>query len=280
MGTICAGQGIITLPNPEKLRIALSYKLDQGSPICVEPAESFYNFYHLHSQVVGVGPVSQVSVCSKIICNKQRAVKIISKLALPMHIIATNTLQNNFVKLKNLKSPRLVKFYQIFESKDSYYIVSEYLHQGNICEILDSCPLPEEKARIIIIQLLKALIDAESGGIQVITFHPENILFTNLTNFQIKLNIFRTHFCETEEKSPFVSPELKMGKSGIKSSSWSLGMVSFYLLINQQDIPNDFKDLLSDEASEFLQKLLEKDPEKRFTLQEASRLSWVKDFDY
>lgn len=276
MGTICAGQGVITLPNPSKSRMALSYKLDQGSPICAEPAESFYNFYHLHSQVVGIGSVSQVSVCSKIASSKQRAVKIISKLALPVHIISTNTLQTNFAKLKDLKSGRLLKLYQIFESKDSFYVVSEYLDQGNLSELLESGPLPETKALAIVSQLLEALVLLDDKGIQVLDFRAENVLFSDLNRLQVKLNVFRTHYCETEDKTRFTCPEFKTGKSLNKATSWSLGMVTLCMLFGlEQPKDQDFH-YLSLEAQEFLEKLLEKDPEKRLSLKEASQLNWVK----
>ena len=259
MGSVCAGHGVVMLPDPSKSRIALSYKLDQGSPICAEPVESFYSYYYLHSEIIGIGSVSQVSVCSSISKSKQRAVKIISKLSLPVHIITTGVLHSNFLKLKSIKSENLLKLYQIFESKDSYYIISQYPKQGSLQDLVDSSPLHESKARKILSQLLNALSQLESQNLKIIGFRPENILFTDLNPLQLKLNVLRTHFNESEKDSgQFICPESRTGRPSDKAGSWSLGIVALYMLtgrdelINQGKVDQDVWDMLSDESKNFI----------------------------
>lgn len=282
MGSVCAGHGVVMLPDPSKSRIALSYKLDQGSPICAEPVESFYSYYYLHSEIIGIGSVSQVSVCSSIMKSKQRAVKIISKLSLPVHIITTGALHSNFSKLKSIKSENLLKLYDIFESKDSYYIVSEYPKQGNLQDLVDSSPLRESKVRKILSQLLNALISLESQNIKIIGFRPENILFTDLTTLQLKLNVLRTHFNESEkDPSHFISPESQASRATDKSGSWSLGMIALYTLtgksnlLHQGKVDQDTWDMLSEESKNFIMPLIDPNYEKRLSLSQIPPNNWL-----
>jgi serine/threonine protein kinase len=79
--------------------------------------------------------------------------------------------------LKKLDHPNIVKAYDLFESKDSYVIITEKANKGDLFEYIEkSKRLSEREASIIMRQILCALAHCHSRGIVHRDVKPENVV--------------------------------------------------------------------------------------------------------
>ena len=213
--------------------------------------------------------------------------------------------------LKISQHPNIIKLYDVFENEHYIYIIMENCSGGDLLSYFEyhEYELPETKVCEIIHKLSMAVYYLHSYGIVHRDLKPENILMTDLSaSADIRLLDFGlSKIVGNDEKCTepygtlsFVAPEVLQGKPYDKSVDlWSIGIITFLLLCGylpfddkhsereiarqtiQDPVPYESKiwSKLSPEAKTFVDGLLQKKPEKRYTIKEVLEHPWIKKMD-
>ncbi|CAH0004472.1 unnamed protein product [Clonostachys byssicola] len=153
-----------------------------------------------------------------------------------------------------------------FESKDSIFIVMEYMEHGDLQNYLGR-PFPEAEVQQIVGQLLEGLDFMHASGFIHRDLKPRNIMvvdkgpdwFVKITDFGIskrrQLGVTTLHTMQRGTLG-FAAPEvlgLDLGKPGGSYSfavdMWSLGVLTFYLFTNSMVFSNHGETFISNNVS-------------------------------
>jgi len=210
--------------------------------------------------------------------------------------------------LKDLDHPNILKVYEFYSSEKYIYIINELCTGGELFDkIVDVKYFSESVACNIMRQLLSAVAYCHEKGVIHRDLKPENILIESSEEkdkefFHIKVIDFGT--CEILKKkklteqigtSFYIAPEVLKNGYNEKCDLWSCGVILYILLCgsppfygkNEKEI---FKKILdgnfsfrhkiwnkiSTEGKNLVLKLLQVNPMKRLSAQEALEDVWFK----
>ena len=210
--------------------------------------------------------------------------------------------------LKICQHPYIIKLYDIFENVDYIYIIMEYCKGGDLFSYLQkrNFTLKEEQVAIIMYKLCKAVYYVHSFGIAHRDIKPENVLLTSededadirLLDFGLSKIMGPNQKCtEPYGTLTYCAPEIILDKPYFKTvDSWSLGVMTYLMLCGS--LPFSGKDEheiaknvvyskvnfekkpiwkeISDEAKDFITKLLDKDLKTRIEVKTALEHPWFK----
>ena len=152
--------------------------------------------------------------------------------------------------LKKLDHPNIINLYEVYESKNSIYLIMEKCNGGelfdNIIEHITKGKMYSEKqASEIILQILSAINYCHKNGICHRDLKPENILLLNKENEngennKIKIIDFGLSQYISDKKlnsrvgtAYYVSPEVLSGEYSEKCDVWSIGIILCVLLTGE-----------------------------------------------
>lgn len=219
------------------------------------------------------------------------AVKVLFKRA-----FENNFIRDKFIEEANrylyLDHPNIVGLKDFIIGEEGYYLVMEYVEGLSLDKYIRNItgPIPEEVAKAIMVEVLKAMSYAHQEGVIHMDLKPANIMVAD--NGDIKVLDFgiATEKGESNYKvmgSPlYMSPEQVKGK-GIDSTSdiYSLGVTLYQMITAQEPYPSNIskdelfqlilhspfisnsgmsKDMLSEEFSRIIQKATAKDKRSRY----------------
>jgi len=241
--------------------------------------------------------------------GRKVAVKIINKkLVEPVDI---QQLKSELDILKIAKHPNIIKLYDVFENEKLIYIIMEYCPGGDLFSYIEKrgFKLKEERAAEIIHKLCTAVYFLHQYGVVHRDLKPENILMTDdtdkadirLVDFGLGKIIGPGELC-TEPFGTFsyVSPEVLQEKPyNFKVDLFSIGIITYLLVagflpfdhetsekeIARQTVydptpfPNSVWKNISPEAKMFVDNLLNKNPDKRMTIQEVLQHKWLQKYN-
>eukprot|EP00929_Paragymnodinium_shiwhaense_P067732 TRINITY_DN34058_c0_g1_i1.p1 TRINITY_DN34058_c0_g1~~TRINITY_DN34058_c0_g1_i1.p1 ORF type:complete len:652 (-),score=122.22 TRINITY_DN34058_c0_g1_i1:106-2061(-) len=186
-------------------------------------------------------------------------------------------------------------------SSNKFYLVTECLKGGDLFQAILRLgrAFSEKQARIIFIQLAKAIAFIHGQGIAHRDIKLENILLQSTSSLRIKLCdygqakvIFGDTFSNTAQTltttPAYTAPEVKQAVShdesynAFKADTYGLGVVLYALLMNAFPV-KDHQDWerekalakLSAEARDIILKLLTADPVKRLSISEVLDHPWL-----
>mmetsp|Transcript_25446 Transcript_25446/g.19193 ORF Transcript_25446/g.19193 Transcript_25446/m.19193 type:complete len:199 (-) Transcript_25446:283-879(-) len=197
--------------------------------------------------------------------------------------------------------------YEVFKDKKYMYIVTELVKGGELYdELLNNGRLVEKNAAVLMRELLMAVSYMHKRGVVHRDLKPENILLEENKDFgQIKVIDFGTAAILKEGQkledrigTPYyIAPEVLDNQYDEKCDLWSCGVIAFQLLTgvkpfnatNDKDVLKqiiagkiDFGEILwggvAEEAKDFVQKLLQYDPNARMTALEALEHPFIKKY--
>ena len=276
----------------EKLNLAIQNK-------------SLFDKYEV-KQKIGKGKFGLVKFGINKETKKPVAIKIMAKKNMDKSDLELAKVEIDILKIG--QHPNIIKLYDIYENENYIYIIMEYCSGGDLLSYFEynEYELPEEKVCEIIHKLSMAIYYLHSYGIVHRDLKPENILMTDLSpkadirllDFGLSKIIGNDEKCtEPYGTLSFVAPEVLQGKPYDKSVDlWSIGIITFLLLcgylpfddkhsereIARQTIqdPVPFEDKIwnkySPEAKTFVEGLLQKKPEKRYSIKEILEHPWIK----
>ena len=271
-------------------------------------SKSLFDKYEV-KQKIGKGKFGLVKAGINKETKKPVAIKIMAKKNMDKSDMELAKVEIDILKIS--QHPNIIKLYDVFENEHYIYIIMENCSGGDLLSYFEyhEYELPETKVCEIIHKLSMAVYYLHSYGIVHRDLKPENILMTDLSaSADIRLLDFGlSKIVGNDEKCTepygtlsFVAPEVLQGKPYDKSVDlWSIGIITFLLLCGylpfddkhsereiarqtiQDPVPYETKiwSKLSPEAKTFVDGLLQKKPEKRYTIKEVLEHPWIKKMD-
>jgi len=232
-----------------------------------------------------------------------RAAKILRKDAIST--VEHNKLIQEVQLLTSLDHPHILKIYEMFEDKNKYYIISEYLEGGELFDrIIENDHFSEKDTAKVMQQLLSAVAYCHSHSIVHRDLKPENLVYeTKKKDSNLKVIDFGTakdfkpnqKMNETFGTAYYIAPEILNQNYTEKCDIWSCGVILYILLSGTPPFPGrDDKEILrkvkvgkynfddavwlnvSDDAKKFIKRMMEIDQSKRITAAEALADPWFK----
>ncbi|XP_043572580.1 calcium/calmodulin-dependent protein kinase type 1-like [Chiloscyllium plagiosum] len=248
---------------------------------------------------LGSGAFSEVYLAKERATDKMVALKCVQKSD-----VNDISLENEIAVLRRIKHENIVALEDIYESPTHFYLVMQLVLGGELFDrILERGVYTEKDASILIQQILDAVKYLHDNGIVHRDLKPENLLYYSLDeNSKIMISDFGLSkildmgVMSTACGTPgYVAPEVLDQKPYDKAvDCWSIGVIAYILLcgyppfyeetetklfarISNADYEFDspFWDDISEQAKSFVRHLLEKDPKKRFTCEQALRHPWI-----
>jgi len=260
----------------------------------------FRDEYTVKDQV-GQGAFGEVRKVIHKVTGMTRAAKILRKDA----IDATehSKLISEVQILTTLDHPYILKVFEMFEDKNKYYIVTEYLEGGELFDrIIENDHFSEKDAAKIMQQLLSAVAYCHSHNIVHRDLKPENLVYeSKKRESNLKVIDFGTakdfkpnqKMSETFGTAYYIAPEILNQNYTEKCDVWSCGVILYILLTGTPPFPGkDDREILrkvkvgkysfddpawlnvSDEAKRFIKRMMEVDPNRRVSAPEALNDTW------
>ncbi|XP_042259112.1 calcium/calmodulin-dependent protein kinase type 1D isoform X2 [Thunnus maccoyii] len=230
------------------------------------------------------------------------AVKCIPKKALKGK---ESSIENEIAVLRKIKHENIVALEDIYESPDHLYLIMQLVSGGELFDrIVEKGFYTEKDASTLIRQVLDAVNYLHRMGIVHRDLKPENLLYFNpqdeskimISDFGLSKMEGSGDVMSTACGTPgYVAPEVLAQKPYSKAvDCWSIGVIAYILLCGyppfydendsklfEQILKADYEfdapywDDISDSAKDFISSLMEKDPSKRFTCEQALRHPWI-----
>ena len=254
---------------------------------------------------LGAGGFGEVWLVRHKEIKKEFAMKIIKKQK--NRVSEEKEIMNEVKILKTLDHPKVLKILDFYSTSDNFYIITDYCPNGELFkEIQNVGKFDEGSAAFIMNQVLKIVKYCHSMNIIHRDLKPENIMIESREKnrcIQIKIIDFGT--AKIFEKgqpenryvgsSYYIAPEVIQRKYTEKCDLWSCGVILYILLTGRAPFEGDDDDeiiqsvrkgkydtcsapfpLLSYEAKNLIKGLLEMDPKKRLSADEALNHNWFK----
>lgn len=139
----------------------------------------------------------------------------------------------------------MVRYYETYETKDTIFIVCEFLKDGQLFDyILEKGYLEEEEASFILNQLLHTVKYLHNTAIIHRDLKPENILIEKVESGHHKGRISKckiidfgfacyvtddVHMQELVGTPNYVAPEVYLGKYDQAADVFSLGVILYFM---------------------------------------------------
>lgn len=264
--------------------------------------------YNISPKVLGTGCHGTVRGCVHRRTNQICAVKTVTKAKVRNLI----NLRQEIQILASLQHPSIIRIVDCYEDENYVHIVTEKCCGGELYDRIeqhhltdDEC-FDERSAARIIKSLLEAVAYLHSEGLVHRDIKPENILFESQDDESpiklIDFGLSRRHRHEIDSNmsnirgtSYYMSPELLECNYSTPTDIWSTGVVAYLLLCgyppfnghtdhqiyaaiskNELNFPADIGwSNKSPECIDFIKCLLQKDPRRRYTAEEALLHPWI-----
>ncbi|XP_028253064.1 calcium/calmodulin-dependent protein kinase type 1D [Parambassis ranga] len=253
-------------------------------------------------EVLGTGAFSEVVLAQEKQSSRMFAVKCIPKKALKGK---ESSIENEIAVLRKIKHENIVALEDIYESPDHLYLIMQLVSGGELFDrIVEKGFYTEKDASTLIRQVLDAVNYLHKMGIVHRDLKPENLLYFNpqdeskimISDFGLSKMEGSGDVMSTACGTPgYVAPEVLAQKPYSKAvDCWSIGVIAYILLCGyppfydendsklfEQILKADYEfdapywDDISDSAKDFISSLMEKDPTKRFTCEQALRHPWI-----
>ncbi|XP_018605421.2 serine/threonine-protein kinase SIK1 [Scleropages formosus] len=253
-------------------------------------------FYEI-LRTLGKGNFAVVKLARHKVTKTQVAIKIIDKTRLNSSNLEKIYREVQIMKLLN--HPHIIKLYQVMETKDMLYIVTEYAKNGEMFDYLTTNGrMSEGEARQKFWQILTAVEYCHAHHIVHRDLKTENLLLDANMNIKLADFGFGNFYHSGEPLStwcgspPYAAPEVFEGKEyqGPQLDIWSLGVVLYVLVCGL--LPFDGPNLpalrqrvtegrfripffMSQECENLIRKMLVVDPAKRISIAQIKQHRWM-----
>jgi len=285
----------------KKVKNLPTFHISQGDFVKSKTTK-FRDEYVVKDQL-GQGAFGEVRKVIHKATGLMRAAKLLRKDAIDSE--EHNKMISEVQILTNLDHPNIMKIYEMYEDKNKYYIVTEFLEGGELFDrIIENDHFSERDAAKIMKQLLSAIAYCHKHNIVHRDLKPENLVYeAKRKDANLKVIDFGTakvfkqnqKMNETYGTAYYIAPEILTQNYTEKCDIWSCGVILYILLSGTPPFPGkDDKDILrkvkvgkynfddavwlnvSEDAKRFIKKMMELDPNKRYSAQEALDDGWFK----
>ncbi|KAK0400071.1 hypothetical protein QR680_003339 [Steinernema hermaphroditum] len=262
--------------------------------------ESVYDYYDILEEI-GSGAFGVVHRCVERATGNTFAAKFVNT----PHEADKETVRKEINTMSELRHPSLINLHDAFEDEEEMVMIYEFMSGGELFEKVsdEKNRMSEEEAIDYMRQVCNALRHMHEMNYVHLDLKPENIMFTTKKSNQLKLIDFgltakldpRQSVKVTTGTAEFAAPEIASGKPvGFYTDMWSVGVLSYILLSGLSPFggENDEETLknvkacdwnmddpafgsISDNAKDFIRKLLQAEPNERMNIHEALDHPWL-----
>ena len=274
---------------------------------CLKKATGYTNLEDIYDvkEELGSGKFGLVKLGINKKTGKKVAIKIMSKKEMKNEDL--ELVRSEIEILKICQHPNIIQLYDVFENVDYFYITMEHCGGGDLYDYLRKrhFKLSEVHACNLIHKISAAIFYLHSYGIAHRDLKPENILMTDSTeDADVRIVDFGlSKIIGPEEKCTepygtltYVAPEILLECPYTKAVDlWSLGVMTYLMLTSKLpfDDVNSEEEIarkvvesqpsysikrwegISNEAKNFVQRLLERNVNKRMTIKEVLTHPWI-----
>mmetsp|Transcript_18097 Transcript_18097/g.27145 ORF Transcript_18097/g.27145 Transcript_18097/m.27145 type:complete len:462 (-) Transcript_18097:84-1469(-) len=210
------------------------------------------------------------------------------------------------------KGPYAVEFHEAYEDHDNLYLVMELCDGPNLKQYLKQNPVNEDRARVIMAQIMRMLACWHEKGYMHCDMKPANLLLggPNLEYLHVKATDFGLahEVCKDswhhkrQGTKVYMAPEMLQKRYDERADIWSVGVIAYQMLAGRLPFCSDdqhlrrlkpeqleerilFRDLdfsstptwdnISPEGADFVSKLLYRNPQDRLSAREALEHPWI-----
>ncbi|CAG9571682.1 unnamed protein product [Danaus chrysippus] len=258
------------------------------------------DYFEMLSEI-GRGKFGTVYLCRE----KSTGLELAAKLVSVNRRDERRNVEREVDVMRRLRHPRLIQLYDAYEWGKCMCVVLELITGGELFErvIDEDFVLTERACTVFMRQICEGIEFVHRQNILHLDMKPENILCLTKTGNRIKIIDFGlARFYDPEKKlqvlfgtPEFVAPEVvNFDQIGYGTDMWSVGVICYVLLsglspfMGETDIETmanvtiakyDFDDEafneISEDAKDFIRKLLVKDKESRPGATECLRHPWL-----
>ena len=283
-------------------------ELEINNDVLVSGNECSPELMYQKQERLGIGAFGEVWRVHQNELNRDFAMKIINKRRCREE---DDEIKNEIEILKKLDHPKILKILEFFNTRNKYYILTEYCPEGELFnEITKVGKFSEVQSAFIIYQLLQIVKYCHKMRIIHRDIKPENVMITKREKngcLQVKLIDFGTAkiFSENNKEKGFVgssyymAPEVIKRKYDEKCDLWSIGVIMYILLTGRPPFDGEDDDEilknvekgeydtdsapfpnLSILAKDLIKQLLTYDPKKRIDVDGALNHEWFKTSEF
>ncbi|PSN43192.1 hypothetical protein C0J52_11305, partial [Blattella germanica] len=257
--------------------------------------------YDLQSEL-GRGKFGTVYRCQEKSTGLQLAAKFV---ATPKREDRRNV-EREIEIMRLLQHPRLIQLYDAFDNGKVMCVVLELIEGGELFErvIDDDFILTEKSCTVFMRQICEGIEFIHKQNILHLDMKPENILCLTKTGNRIKIIDFGLARKYDPQKKlqvlfgtpEFVAPEVvNFDQISYGTDMWSVGVICYVLLsglspfmgetdietmanvtIGKYDFDDEVFNEISNDAKDFIQQLLVKDKERRYTASQCLMHPWLR----
>ncbi|CAJ0583046.1 unnamed protein product, partial [Mesorhabditis spiculigera] len=253
-------------------------------------------FYEVE-RTIGKGNYACVKLAKHRVTKTEVAIKIVDKTRLDQDNL--NKVYREIEVLKRLNHPHIIKLYQVIETTNILYLVTEYAPNGEVFDLISRhSRLSEEDARVKFWQLISAIDYCHQNGVVHRDLKAENLLLDQGSNLKIADFGFSNFFKGDEQLNtfcgspPYAAPEVFEGRqySATSLDIWSLGVVLYVFVcgalpfngptlqhLRDRVLSGRFRIpfYMSQECENLIRKMLVLDPAKRPTIEQIKKHKWM-----
>ena len=258
---------------------------------------------YMKEKILGKGSYGVVYLVKHKQLHRYFAMKIITKRNKSK--TDEQTIMNEINILKKLDHPNILKINDFYSLKNEYNIITEYCQEGELFnEIRAYAPFNEPIAGYYMKQILTAVCYCHGMNVLHRDLKPENILIVKRAKNRchpIKIIDFGTAKVFSKGKnenlligsSYYIAPEVLSRNYTEKCDLWSCGVIMYILLTgrppfggsNDEEIISRIKrgkydlvkypwGIISKEAKDLMKCLIEQNPSKRLSAEQALKHPW------
>ncbi|OEU20524.1 Pkinase-domain-containing protein [Fragilariopsis cylindrus CCMP1102] len=259
---------------------------------------------------LGVGSTSVCHRCVHKTTGKHYACKIIDKQMIEERFQGMmEQFHTEIEALRALHHPSIIELFDVYISEEKIFIVMELMEGGELFDyVVQKGTLTEDEASDIVRKVTSAMVYMHSQNIVHRDLKPENLLLYRKPNnprdtVDIKIIDFGLSKCMTEPVAQsflgtrgYLAPEMLQRRNYTKAvDTWALGVIVFVLLCgclpfddDSATVPTDelvrakfvlrfprWAKNLSPSAKDLLSHLLDVNPNRRYTAEQALDHPWV-----
>ena len=258
---------------------------------------------YLREKALGQGSFGTVYLVKHLQLQRYFAMKVIKKKS--KSPTEEESLMNEINILRKLDHPNILKITDFYNLKNEYNIITEYCQEGELFdEIKANAPFSEALTGWYMRQILQAVCYCHGCHIVHRDLKPENILIVKRMKsgfHHIKIIDFGTAKVFNKEKREhaligsayYIAPEVISRNYTEKCDIWSCGIIMYILLTGRPPFNGQTEDdimkkikigtfemtkypwgIISQEAKDLINDLLQIKPTKRITAEEALQHKW------
>ncbi len=275
-------------------RKSVTDKIYFNSNIFIQKTENDPLKEYTKIKLLGKGTFGEVFLVKHNVTGIIRAMKVIDKNS--EEELSDEEILNEINILKKIDHPNIMKIFEFYSTPTTYYLILEFCEGGDLNDFVSTNKLSEFQVIYIMFQIFSAINYCHKMNILHRDLKPDNIL--------IKKNedgLCRVKICDFGTSSIFkkgqnhkeiigtlcyMAPEVFKEKYNQKCDLWSCGVIMYILLTGKSPFIGRDDDQIIEKilfnsyntdlikkynrhTKELLSKLLEKDPKKRISADEA-----------